>query len=70
MQGIQKAQSPEPGMIQSASIDMTKMIAENIFRDLRSYGLDDKDIVAVSSELINHLTSDIRTRHSHPQNGK
>lgn len=37
-------------------------IAASIFRDLRSWGLRDKDIVAVSSELLNHLTADIRER--------
>jgi hypothetical protein len=49
---------------QQGSIDMTKHIAENIFKDLRSFGLQDKDIVAVSSEILNHLTMDIRTRAS------
>lgn len=47
---------------QATSGQMTKMIAENIFRDLRSYGLRDKDIVAVSSELLGKLTSDIQER--------
>lgn len=44
--------------------DMPKLIAENIFRDLKSYGLQDKDIVAVSSELLSHLSTDIRVRNS------
>jgi hypothetical protein len=47
---------------QATSGQMTKMIAENIFRDLRSYGLRDKDIVAVSSELLGKLTTDIQER--------
>lgn len=47
---------------QSSSVNMTKVIAENIFRDLRSHGLRDKDIVAVSSEILNRLTLDIRSR--------
>jgi hypothetical protein len=50
----------ESGALESS--DMPKMIAENIFRDLKSYGLDDKDIVAVSSELLSRLSSDIRVR--------
>ena len=57
-----KSYSPEPEIGPQGSVDMTKLIAENIFRDLRSYGLQDKDIVAVSSELLNHLTLEIRTR--------
>lgn len=44
--------------------DMPKLIAENIFRDLKSYGLQDKDIVAVSSELLSRLSTDIRVRNS------
>lgn len=54
----------EPEQGAHNAVDMTKLIAENIFRDLRSYGLQDKDIVAVSSELLNHLTVEIRSRAS------
>ena len=64
MQTIQQSFSPEPEGFQQDSVDMTKMIAENIFKDLKSYGLQDKDIVAVSSELLNKLTLDIRSRQS------
>ena len=41
---------------------MTKAIAENIFKDLRAYGLADKDIVAISSEILNRLTDDLKSR--------
>ena len=47
---------------QGTSVNVTKALAENIFKDLRSHGLRDKDIVAVSSELLNRLTLEIRSR--------
>lgn len=47
---------------QASSAHTTKILAENIFKDLKSYGLRDKDIVAVSSEILNRLTNDIRAR--------
>ena len=56
--------SPDAQSQSQGTVEMTKMIAENIFRDLKSYGLQDKDIVAVSSELLSKLTSDIRARQS------
>ena len=62
MQAISKSFSPEPETLGQSPIDMTKLIAENIFKDLRSFGLQDKDIVAVSSQLLNHLTLEIRSR--------
>lgn len=46
----------------ASTIPNHREIAESIFRDLRAWGLRDKDIVAVSSELLNRLTSDIRAR--------
>jgi hypothetical protein len=39
-----------------------KVLAENLFRDLRLQGLKDKDIVNLSSELIAQLTNDIKVR--------
>jgi aconitase A len=39
-----------------------KVLAENLFRDLRLQGLKDKDIVNLSSELIAQLTNDIKLR--------
>lgn len=62
MQALQQSFSPDAEGFPQDSVDMTKMIAENIFKDLKSYGLQDKDIVAVSSELLNKLTLDIRAR--------
>ncbi|WP_186646600.1 hypothetical protein [Fluviispira vulneris] len=44
------------------SANMTKLIAESIFKDLKSHGFADKDIVAVSSEILNKLTDDLRNR--------
>ena len=40
----------------------SKAIAESIFKELRSFGLKDKDIVVVSSELLSRLTLDIQAR--------
>lgn len=51
----------------SSSANMTKMIAESIFKDLKSSGLADKDIVAVSSELLNKLTDDLKSRYESNQ---
>jgi hypothetical protein len=48
---------------QIAMAHSNKMIAENIFNDLRAYGLIDKDIVAVSSEILNKLTDDLKMRY-------
>lgn len=39
-----------------------KVLAENLFRDLKLQGLKDKDIVSLSSELIAQLTNDIKVR--------
>ncbi len=39
-----------------------KILAENLFRDLKQQGLKDKDIVNLSSELIAQLTNDIKVR--------
>lgn len=46
----------------AASQSLPKVIADNIFEELRSSGLRDKDIVAVSSELLGRLTNDIQER--------
>ncbi len=67
MQATTKTLSPHSESTGQEKSDMPKMIAENIFRDLRSYGLQDKDIVAVSSELLGRLTSEIKTRTSEEQ---
>jgi hypothetical protein len=59
---INTLQSLAQSNSQGGSPAVTKTIAENIFRDLKSVGLRDKDIVAVSSELLNRLTLDIQAR--------
>lgn len=46
----------------NSSANNTKTIAENIFKDLKAYGMSDKDIVAISSEILNKLTHDLRSR--------
>ena len=51
----------------NSSANMTKVIAENIFKDLRAYGLADKDIVAISSEILNRLTDDLKSRNERNQ---
>ena len=51
----------------NSSANMTKVIAENIFKDLRAYGLADKDIVAISSEILNKLTDDLKSRNERTQ---
>lgn len=59
---INTLQSLQQTNAQMSSVNTTKALAETIFRDLRSYGLRDKDIVALSSELLNRLTLDIQAR--------
>jgi hypothetical protein len=59
---INTIQSLQQSNAQTSSVNTTKVLAETIFRDLRSCGLRDKDIVAVSSELLNRLTLDIQAR--------
>lgn len=46
----------------ASSVSVHKTLAENIFKDLQSCGLKEKDIIAVSSELIAHLTSEIQNK--------
>lgn len=53
----------------SSSANMTKVIAENIFKDLKASGLADKDIVAISSEILNRLTDDLKSRNERNQAG-
>ena len=59
---INTIQSLQQSNAQMSSVNSTKVIAETIFRDLKTSGLRDKDIVAVSSELLNRLTLDIQAR--------
>lgn len=59
---INTIQSLQQSNAQTSSVNATKVIADTIFRDLRSHGLRDKDIVAISSELLNRLTLDIQAR--------
>lgn len=42
--------------------NLPKTVAESLFRELRSSGFNDKDIVALSSELIGQLTGEILAR--------
>jgi hypothetical protein len=37
-----------------------KILAKSLFRELRSNGYDDRQIVALSTELIGLLTTDIK----------
>ncbi len=39
-----------------------RLLAEDIFQDLKAKGLSDKDILSVSSEILGKLTSDIKKR--------
>ncbi|RDB37261.1 hypothetical protein [Spirobacillus cienkowskii] len=54
----------------SSSANLTKAIAENLFKDLREYGLADKDIVAISSEILNKLTDDLKNRNAKNNNSE
>ena len=51
----------------NSSASMTKVIAESIFKDLKASGLADKDIVAISSEILNKLTDDLKSRNERNQ---
>lgn len=48
--------------LEAVSQSLPKTLADNIFDELRNSGLRDKDIVAVSSELLGRLTNDIQER--------
>ena len=61
---LNKRKAPLSAAQPSIEVGSHRSIAETIFRDLKSYGLCDKDIVAVSSEILNHLTVDIRQRNT------
>ena len=37
-----------------------KILAKSIYRELRSSGYDTREIVALSSELIGHITTDMK----------
>jgi hypothetical protein len=39
-----------------------RLLAEHLFRDLKSQGFKDKEIVALSSELLNQLSKDLASR--------
>lgn len=45
-----------------SAASLPKAIADNIFDELKLSGLKDKDIVAVSSELLGRLTDEIQER--------
>lgn len=47
---------------EAVAANLPSVIADNIFKELRSSGLRDKDIVAVSSELIGRLRDDLEAR--------
>ena len=53
-------QQPALGMLLNRQ--KPKSIADDIFNNLKSNGLADKDIVAVSSEILSRLTEDIKRR--------
>jgi hypothetical protein len=59
---INTIQSLQQSNAQMSSANTMKVIAETIFEDLKTSGLRDKDIVAVSSEILNRLTLDIQAR--------
>lgn len=48
--------------LSATSESLSKTIADNIFDNLKSSGLRDKDIVAISTELLGRLTSDLQER--------
>lgn len=43
-------------------VSTPKSIAEGIFEELRANGLRDKDIIAVSSQILSLLTEEIKVR--------
>lgn len=49
-----------PGQLLRAPEKSVKILAKSLFRELRSNGYDDRQIVALSTELIGLLTTDIK----------
>ena len=49
-----------PGQLLRSQDKSVKILAKSLFRELRTNGYDDRQIVALSAELISLLTTDIR----------
>jgi hypothetical protein len=54
------AESAPKGALPRSPDKPVKILAKSLFRQLRSNGYDDRQIVALSTELISLLTTEIR----------
>lgn len=54
------AETARPADLLKAPDRSVKILAKSLFRELRTNGYDDKQIVALSTELIGLLTVDLR----------
>jgi hypothetical protein len=43
-----------------------KILAKTIYRELREAGLAEEDVMAVASELLSHVTADVKDRRGVP----
>jgi hypothetical protein len=60
MAQLQARDLDTPGVLLRAHDKSVKILAKSLFRELRSNGYDDRQIVALSAELISLLTSEIK----------
>lgn len=59
MAQLAAAETVAPGQILRSTDKPVKILAKTLYRDLRSNGYDDRQIVALSTELISLLTSEM-----------
>jgi hypothetical protein len=51
---------PTPGVVLRSAEKSVKILAKSLYRELRSNGYDDRQIVALSTELISLLTTEMK----------
>ena len=57
----------KPATDRQAKLNAVRILAKSIYRDLESQGFDEKQIVALATELISEVTSRMSQREPAPQ---
>lgn len=57
----------KPATDRQAKLNAVRILAKSIYRDLESQGFDEKQIVALATELISEVTSRMSQRDPAPQ---
>ena len=63
MAQLQARDQATPGMIVRSTEKSVKILAKSIYRDLEAQGFDEKQIVALATELISEVTNKISREH-------